>query len=331
MFEIRPAHEWVRLGRRKGAARKLFGELWRENDLSIMFADTGVGKSMLAVQIADSIVRGKRVEPFEMTARPQPVLVLDFEMTHGQFRDRYSAKESFGAEAGRGHELQRGLLRAQIQWEGGLPERFRNFSEFVHASIIQSLEEHDVRVLIVDNISWLAAGSFAAEPAIRLMKGLKQLKSDYEISILVLAHTTKRNDTAPLTIDDLAGSKMLANFADNVFAIGRSGYDPEIRYLKQLKQRNSLIRHDGSNVAVFRIIADTAFPRFEFFQFGREAAYLRRNYDTHFEYGYLDKTPSKRAEAIRSLHRSGLSHRQIAERLRISKTTVTRYLAGSAA
>ena len=68
---------------------------------------------------------------------------------------------------------------------------------------------------------------------------LKAIKEDLGISILVLAHTPKRTIARPLTENDLAGSKNLANFADNLFAIGRSPHGPDIRYIKPIKIRNS--------------------------------------------------------------------------------------------
>jgi len=51
----------------------LFGEFWLEGELAILFADTGKGKSLLAVQIAESIARGRPIGPLEMTGRPQTV------------------------------------------------------------------------------------------------------------------------------------------------------------------------------------------------------------------------------------------------------------------
>ena len=89
-------------------------------------------------------------------------------------------------------------------------------------SVIGRIRESDARVLIVDNISWLNTSNVGANATLRLMKALKKIKTDHEISILVLAHTPKRALARSLTVNDLAGSKMLANFADNMFAIGHA-------------------------------------------------------------------------------------------------------------
>ena len=45
----------------KPRKRKLFGQLWWENELLILFATTGVGKTILGVQLAEAIASGKNV------------------------------------------------------------------------------------------------------------------------------------------------------------------------------------------------------------------------------------------------------------------------------
>ena len=325
LFDVRPANEWLRIGTRRGLTKRLFGDLWCENDLSIMFADTGVGKSLFAVQIADAIVRGRGLEPFDVTTRPQRVLLLDFEMNHRQFHDRYSAGRP--GRVRRPHEFARGILRAEIAWDDGIPAGYRTYNEFVLASIEQCVIDNGVRVLIVDNISWLVSGGFASQSAAALMKGLKLLKAEFGISILVIAHAVKRLDTLPITIADLAGSKVLANFADNVFALGRCCYSPDLRYLKQLKMRNSPLRHDVSNVVLYRLVTDSTYPHFEFVGYDHEASQIRQSYDTLLERGrFRQFNAEHRAEHVRRLHAGGLSIRRIAARLNISRSSVTRLI-----
>ena len=40
--------------------RPLFGEFWREGELALLFGAAGTGKSLLAVQLAESLARGLR-------------------------------------------------------------------------------------------------------------------------------------------------------------------------------------------------------------------------------------------------------------------------------
>ena len=49
----------------------LFGSLWYTNELSVLFAGTGVGKTILAVQIAHLVSSGKSFGPFTNQSAPQ--------------------------------------------------------------------------------------------------------------------------------------------------------------------------------------------------------------------------------------------------------------------
>jgi hypothetical protein len=81
IFTVKTANEWLKESKQKPIPKMLFGEFWLEGELAILFADTGKGKSILAVHIAESVARGRAIEPMTNTARPQMVLYLDFELT----------------------------------------------------------------------------------------------------------------------------------------------------------------------------------------------------------------------------------------------------------
>ncbi len=67
-FNIERGNRWMELGEREPEAKMLFGEFWHQGELCILFADTNVGKSVLAVQIANNIARGTKTE----TSPPAP-------------------------------------------------------------------------------------------------------------------------------------------------------------------------------------------------------------------------------------------------------------------
>jgi RecA-family ATPase len=89
-FKVQNANQWMNEAQNTVAPDMLFGELWYEGELCIMFADTNLGKSILAVQIADSISSGRKIGSFKLEAKPQRVLYFDFELTMKQFQARYS-------------------------------------------------------------------------------------------------------------------------------------------------------------------------------------------------------------------------------------------------
>ena len=81
LLGVKTANDWMRMAADKPVPKMLFGEFWLEGELGVMFADTGKGKSILAVQMAEAIARGTGFETLKTTAQAQTVLYLDFELT----------------------------------------------------------------------------------------------------------------------------------------------------------------------------------------------------------------------------------------------------------
>ena len=95
------------------------------------------------------------------------------------------------------------------------------------------------------------------------------------LSLLVLAHTPKRNTNAPLNQNSLAGSKRLANFMDSIFAIGVSKKDrPSSRYIKQIKVRSCELEFGEDNVIEAKLIKDDDFLQMVITGYGTEAENL---------------------------------------------------------
>jgi hypothetical protein len=337
ILETRSANEWMQQTDEPAErVHKLFGDFWLEGELCILFADTAKGKSILAVQIAESIARGRLIKPFEMTAEPGKVLYLDFELSDRQFRQRYAGNTTSDGIRIRDRRFHKNFFRCQILQQD-VPPAFRSLGDFLAHSIRNAIDEIEPSVLIIDNLSWLRTSNTNASAALELMRELKTLKETLGLSILVLAHTPKRPFARPLTVNDLAGSKQLSNFTDTMFAIGDSIQGSNIRYLKQVKPRSTPMIYDETNVAVARIEKPSNFLKFTFTGFAREAEHLIRAYH-HIEHAgsAVSAAEADRLQALefrkkliancRDLSKQGLSQRQIAAQLGLGATTVRRYL-----
>jgi RecA-family ATPase len=90
LMMVRTANTWLKRANQRAIPKMLFGKFWYETELCILFADSNLGKSILAVQIANAISTGIATEPFTCEADMQPVLYCDFELTEKQFEARYS-------------------------------------------------------------------------------------------------------------------------------------------------------------------------------------------------------------------------------------------------
>jgi hypothetical protein len=310
LFNVERGNRWMELARREPEAKMLFGELWHQGELCMLFADTNIGKSVLAVQIGESIARGESIKPFTCQAPPARVLYIDFELGPAQFGLRYSQ----GRED---YEFSDNFFRAQYNF---IPDPPPNVDEndLLIAAIEYKIELVKATVLIIDNITCLRGGTENSVVALSLMKSLKALKTAHQLSILVLAHTPKRrNATQPISADDLHGSKLLINFADSAFAIGKSTANTDLCYLKQIKQRNTRQRYGPDNVCLCRIQKPGAFLCFTFEGYSAEHHHL------------LTRTAAGRQEfanKIAQLSAAGLSQRDISKQLGISVATVNRLL-----
>ncbi len=273
LFKVMPANKWIEQAKTRPVPKMLFGELWFENELCILFADTNLGKSTLAVQIGNSISKGERIPGFKLEAKKQPVLYFDFELSDKQFENRYSINFE------QHYVFDNDFIRVEINPEVEIPEK-GGFEKFLYYSLEQSIIETGAKILIIDNITYLKNETERAKDALPLMKYLKSLKSKYGLSIIALAHTPKRDLSKPITRNDLQGSKMLINFVDSCFAIGESNTDKSIRYIKQIKARNTEIIYDTENVLVCQLHKPSNFLEFEFLNYGSEREHLKQLSET---------------------------------------------------
>ena len=69
LFKVKTANKWIEQAKTRPIPKMLFGELWFENELCILFADTNLGKSILAVQIGNSISKGEHINGFKFEAK----------------------------------------------------------------------------------------------------------------------------------------------------------------------------------------------------------------------------------------------------------------------
>lgn len=279
---------------------KLYSSLMFEGELTILAADTNVGKSIFAVQIANEIAQTGR-----------KVLYLDLELSDKQFERRYS--EDFANH----FVFSPNFYRGDFAPEFSIPAEC-SYDDYFIESLIGTIEQIECRVVVIDNMTRLiSTDTDAAKSAKPLMDRLNQLKAEYGLSMLLLEHTRKTDAGRPISLNDMQGSKMKANFADAVFTIGRSAKDKNLRYVKQLKCRSAEVEYDADNVLLYEVVKDSNFLCFKPLGFSTEYEHLQQPSED-------DKTA--RIDRARELKGQGKSIRDIAAQLGLSKSTVSRIL-----
>ncbi|HMJ46812.1 MAG TPA: AAA family ATPase [Ferruginibacter sp.] len=301
LFKVKTSNQWLLDASSRPVPKALYQSLWFEDEICVLFAETNLGKSILAVQIGVEI------------AANQKIIYFDFELTDKQFERRYS--EDFTNH----YTFPENFLRAEID-----PEEveyaiagFKTMEDYLINSIERVVIETGAKVLIIDNLTYLRTETEKAKDALPLMKQIKALKNKYWLSILCLAHTPKRDLSKSITQNDLAGSKMLMNFCDSSFAIGSSTQDKATRYIKQIKVRNSEFLFDSENVAIYQIEKPFNFVHFSSKGFSSEREHLKQ---------MTEQDRENIIRKVKELSVQGLSQREIAANLYISVGSVNNYL-----
>lgn len=306
VFTVHTGNQWLQQERHTAMPRRLFGNFWYENELCIMFADTNMGKSILAVQLGNALANAQPVYPFDTDVHDRlKVLYIDFELSAKQFELRYTDPQNQHP-----HSFSEHFYRAEFNPQAAYEAE--NYDRMLNSAIDHTLNRTGAQVLIIDNLTCLTNGTQKAVDSLRLIRSLRLLKLRYNLSVLVLAHTPKRNPAKPITRNDLQGSKMLINFCDSAFAIGESHTQPHLRYLKQIKQRSTHELYGANNVCLCRIVKADWFLRYEFTGHATEREHLGRH--QHLK------------TRIAELSAQNLSQRQIAMALQVSAATVNRIL-----
>ena len=301
MLRVKEANEWCEEAAQRPDPKQLWMSLWYEGECACLFADSNLGKSIYATQIATEL------------AENEPVLYCDFELSDKAFQIRYTDKTT-----GALHKFPANFKRAEIDPEAmGESAIGSDYEDIVVQDIESAAIAHSVKIIIIDNLSWICNASEKGDAAGRLMVNLVRMKKKHGWSLLIIAHTPKRPLSSPIDQNTLAGSKKLINFFDSAFAIGRSAKDEALRYIKQIKIRNGSLGYGADNVIVADISKENGFLKFNHIGYAKEREHLKE---------VTEKDESDERSRILELHRQGRSQREIGRELGISASKVNRVL-----
>ena len=276
-----------------GPAELVFDEFWRRGEVALMFGASGAGKSLLAMQAAEAIARGCDVAGFRLDAEPGRVLYVDLAMSDAQFGERYLMKGASGAY--KSYRFSERLFRdrppnvdALIPWLRGI------------------VKANAIRYVVIDDLSSVMRTCDGTRETVRVMRLLKELRDELEISILVLMEAADPGRRKWVSEADLGRQAALCRIADSVFAIGRHWQQPEYRYLVQTRSRN-------------RVPTWTAHNTF----FGKVDMNLWPTPGFRFE-NEMDEATREIVEEVKRLRHAGTTFRGIAKQMGISKSRAAR-------
>jgi hypothetical protein len=315
LFSVKTANDWIKQSEETPTPRKLFSGLWFEHEVCFLFSSTNIGKSTLAVQILDSLSKGSSIEGFVNETEAHKTLYLDFELSAKQFHMRTFEMD---ADILVSHNFSNNFLRAEMLLGDYKKAGFASYEMYFESELSRIIEETGCKTLCIDNISWLLDEGEKSQKAIQIMKHIMEIRKKFNLSILVIAHTPKKDMTKSITINDMAGSAALTNFVRSAFTIGKASGDETLRYIKQLKATSEEKTMESDNVAVCRLSKKNGLLQFNFIEHGDE--YQLLNVENR------DQQLSDRDSKIIELHKNGLTGYAITKQTGIPKQTVYRVL-----
>ena len=306
IFKYSTANQCLKEAASLPTPNDLFYSLIYEGQITTIFADTGVGKSILAVQIGENISETKKV------------LYVDLELSNKQFGMRYSEHSKHNEIIN--YKFNNNFLRASFSDElGSIPEK-KNIEDVIFDELETLIELENIEVFIFDNISMISQGDTDKSKDVNpLMKKLISLKRKYNLTLIIVDHTKKRDEYKPISINDLNGSKMKSNFVDSVLYIGKSRQAENMRYISQLKCRSSENLFNEENVVECEIVKENAFLHFYFLgTLGSELDHIKQA-------PKINK--SKRNSEILSMHAMGVSNVEIGRKYSLSEGAIRKIIA----
>jgi hypothetical protein len=162
---------------------------------------------------------------------PLTVLYIDLETPDHQFARRY-----FDVGKQRPHAFTKKFLRASDAWNRELPNAFRSFTEYALFSIEEEIARQRPEAVVINNLGHLCRSGMSSTRTVwSVMKNLRSMMHKFRTSMLVIAPSKAHADERPIKLADMPSANVIAEVADSVFAIGRSPFSPDIRYIKPFK------------------------------------------------------------------------------------------------
>lgn len=284
-------NQFVKEGLRLAQPKELYKNILVEHETTIFFGDTGLGKTTYAMQIAMQVSEdGKRV------------LYVNCELSQQQLAKKFPEKD-----------IPDNLFIANIDYTlmHDVTDQSCILGEIEKLALLYGTE-----VIIIDNLTNLCINSKEGGEAGNIMLRLISLRMTHNWTMLILAHVPKRKPSDPLTLNDLAGSKILSNLADNVVGLNKSKLGGDKRYIIQLKWRSGPIELDYKNVQELTLQMSEGYLHFEYGEFDEERIHLPRSRDEKAE---LERDIVKELKAY-----NGKSYRDIATDLGTNISMVCR-------
>ena len=291
----------------------LFGGLWHKGELCILYGSMNCGKSILCTQIMMGLAKGSSHLDGQLTneSKPTKIIYFDAELDYKPYANRL--KDQDGTDIDLSNF--RGKCYRMAPNKRQKPPEGLTKGQHTIELIKEAIKRTGVEVVIIDNITFINSDNAKAKDAAELIDMLYALKEECGISVLVVAHTPKRDSKTPITANDLSGSRLLMDACDSSFAVNAALNDSLV-YIKQIKCREKEIRYNAMNVLSCSIGREDSVLQFQFNEITKESKLLT----------ITEESIEERRNIVSERWHQGWSARKISEEEGLHRQTVSRDL-----
>lgn len=220
----------------------LFDKFWHKGEMAVLLGECGVGKSTLAVQIANSISKGEAMAGFSAGESKQKVLFFDVGLSDVQFFYRYAVDGKY--------TFDENFVRVAIN---PLYREPANFGSVLFTAMENAIQNSGAQVLVIDSIAALKGlCCYYPREELRLAQQISRLQKKYNLSMLLVAEVRSVQNAGRLLMKNMDGIRFWGGFVDSVFAVGYSRSDADGRYLMQLRSTERMV-YTADNVVACQL------------------------------------------------------------------------------
>ena len=283
----------------------LWNGLWFQGEIACLFGEPNVGKTLLAMQIAN-----------QLNKRGLKTLYFDFENAAHQMKTRYM-NDKFNFTSGDAQFI----IKDFNHNFSSAPHDAKSILEYIKSEIVNE----NAPVIIIDDINHIL-GSGDQQDVRYLLNTLRAWSQMFLVSILIIAHSKRRKQSQLTTLDSLSGSFELSYFFDSIFSLTRANkfnasHNNISHYIKQHKNRIGEIVYDDMNVITASMgrDQDTGMLQFNDLYTGGNERQLLRDFGFH--------SNDEIIKAILFYKAKFFSTREIADMVGCSQSQVSKKLA----
>jgi len=205
----------------------------QQESLSIISGCSGIGKSWIALNMGLAISGGTPLFGFFEVDKPRKVLMVQFELTNGQVKERVEILQNHYNQswAAIGSNFDYVVLDED---NPSFTDRWQPLDNLLSGG------KYKGGVVIVDNLYTSVDADVDTSnnhDLIPVVSKWSEMMTKYQVSIVVITHHLKGRKRTPIDHDDILGGATLTRFASNIFQIKNSLLSPDLRVAMITKVR----------------------------------------------------------------------------------------------